>query len=65
MDNSFKGSNLELKEFLDFKAQQYEAAHFISSDPISLAHRFSQKEDIEIVAFLMATIAWARTAGLA
>jgi uncharacterized protein (TIGR02757 family) len=58
MDNSFKGSNLELKEFLDFKAQQYEAAHFISSDPISLAHRFSQKEDIEIVAFLMATIAW-------
>jgi uncharacterized protein (TIGR02757 family) len=58
MDNSFKSSSLELKEFLDFKAQQYEAAHFIESDPISLAHRFSQKEDIEIVAFLMATISW-------
>jgi uncharacterized protein (TIGR02757 family) len=58
MDNLFKGSSLELKEFLDFKAQQYEAAHFIESDPIALAHRFTQKEDIEIVAFLMATIAW-------
>ncbi len=58
MDNSFKGSTLELKEFLDFKAQQYEAAHFITTDPIALAHRFSQKEDIEIVAFLIATIAW-------
>lgn len=58
MDNSFKGSTLELKEFLDFKAQQYEATRFISTDPIALAHRFSQKEDIEIVAFLMATIAW-------
>lgn len=58
MDNSFKGSNQELKEFLDFKAQQYEAAHFIESDPISIVHRFSQKEDIEIIAFLMATIAW-------
>lgn len=48
----------ELKEFLDFKAKQYENPTFIATDPISLAHRFSQKEDIEIVAFLMATIAW-------
>lgn len=58
MDNSFKGSKQELKEFLDFKAKQYEAKDFISTDPIALAHRFTQKEDIEIVAFLMATIAW-------
>jgi uncharacterized protein (TIGR02757 family) len=58
MDNSFKGSLSELKEFLDFKAAQYEQAQFIATDPISLAHRYSKKEDIEIVAFLMATIAW-------
>jgi len=58
MDNSFKGSLIELKEFLDFKAAQYEQAQFIATDPISLAHRYSKKEDIEIVAFLMATIAW-------
>jgi uncharacterized protein (TIGR02757 family) len=58
MDNSFKGPAHELKEFLDFKAAQYEQAQFIATDPISLAHRYSKKEDIEIVAFLMATIAW-------
>ena len=48
----------ELKEFLDFKAQQYESPSFIATDPISLVHRFTRKEDIEIVAFLIATIAW-------
>lgn len=48
----------ELKAFLDFKAAQYESAAFISADPISLPHRFSKKEDIEIVGFLVATIAW-------
>jgi hypothetical protein len=58
MDNSFKNAPEELKDFLDFKAAQYEHPRFIETDPISLAHRFSQKEDIEIVAFLMATIAW-------
>ncbi len=48
----------ELKEFLDFKANQYESSEFIESDPIQIPHHFSQKEDIEITAFLMATIAW-------
>lgn len=48
----------ELKEFLDFKAEHYENPVFIESDPIQLPHRFSKKEDIEIVAFLVATIAW-------
>lgn len=48
----------ELKEFLDFKAEQYENPIFLESDPIQLPHRFSSKEDIEIVGFLVATIAW-------
>jgi uncharacterized protein (TIGR02757 family) len=55
---SFNGSKQELQEFLDFKAQQYEQPAFIATDPISLAHRFTQKEDIEIVAFFMAILAW-------
>lgn len=55
---SFSGSQKELQEFLDFKAQQYEQPAFIATDPISLAHRFTQKEDIEIVAFFMAILAW-------
>ena len=48
----------ELKEFLDFKAVEYNSPKFIESDPIQLPHRFSKKEDIEIVSFLVSTIAW-------
>jgi uncharacterized protein (TIGR02757 family) len=48
----------ELKEFLDFKAAQYESANFIETDPISIPHQFIQKEDIEIAALLVSTIAW-------
>ena len=48
----------ELKEFLDFKAEEYNSPKFIESDPIQLPHRFSKKEDIEIVSFLVSTIAW-------
>ncbi|MFN5911121.1 MAG: TIGR02757 family protein [Bacteroidota bacterium] len=48
----------ELKDFLDFKAAQYENPQFLSSDPIQIPHRYSKKEDIEIMALLTATIAW-------
>jgi uncharacterized protein (TIGR02757 family) len=48
----------ELKEFLDEKVIQYNNPKFIESDPIQIPHRFSSKEDIEISAFLTATIAW-------
>ena len=54
----------ELKEFLDFKAEQYENSAFIQSDPIQLPHRFEQKEDIEIVALLISTIAWGTRKGI-
>ncbi|HDZ14091.1 hypothetical protein LCGC14_1139300 [marine sediment metagenome] len=48
----------ELKEFLDSKVLQYEHPIFLESDPLQIPHRFSIKEDIEISAFLTATIAW-------
>jgi len=48
----------ELKEFLDAKAAQYEHPRFLESDPLQIPHRFSSKADIEISAFLTATIAW-------
>ena len=51
-------SKNELREYLDFKTQQYNTRDFIDSDPIKLPHRFTRKEDIEIVAFLVSTIAW-------
>jgi len=48
----------ELKQFLNEKALQYENPDFIPHDPIQIPHRFQLKEDIEIAAFLTATIAW-------
>jgi len=48
----------ELKEFLDEKADFYNQNTFIESDPISIPHSFSKKEDIEIIGFLVAIIAW-------
>ena len=48
----------ELKEFLDAKVEQYNNPKFLESDPLQVPHMFSKKEDIEISAFLTATIAW-------
>lgn len=48
----------ELKSFLDEKVELYNNPKFIESDPIQIPHQFSSKEDIEIAAFLSATIAW-------
>lgn len=48
----------ELKEFLDFTVDKYNTPQFIEPDPISIPHRYSLKEDIEISGFLVATIAW-------
>jgi uncharacterized protein (TIGR02757 family) len=48
----------ELKEFLEEKYDKYNRIDFIGSDPISIPHQFTKKEDIEIAGFLAATIAW-------
>jgi uncharacterized protein (TIGR02757 family) len=49
-----------LKEFLEEKVSQYNRPSFIESDPVSIPHHFSRKEDIEISGFLTATIAWGK-----
>ena len=48
----------DLKIFLDEKVIQYNRPTFLDSDPIQIPHSFTLKEDIEISAFLTATIAW-------
>ncbi|MCQ2229412.1 MAG: TIGR02757 family protein [Bacteroidales bacterium] len=48
----------ELKDFLDEKTAQYQTHGFIADDPVSIPHRFSRKEDIEIAGVLASTIAW-------
>lgn len=47
-----------LKEFLDSKVAQYNRPDFIENDPVSIPHLFSQKQDIEIMGFWAATLAW-------
>ncbi len=48
----------DLKAFLDEKGAAYNRSAFIASDPVKVPRRFIQKENIEIAAFLTATIAW-------
>ncbi|HZK08435.1 MAG TPA: TIGR02757 family protein [Bacteroidales bacterium] len=47
-----------LKAFLDQKAAQYNSHAFIATDPVSVPHLFSRKEDIEIAGLFAATLAW-------
>ena len=39
-------------------AERYAGPDFIEADPISIPHRYTQKEDIEIAAFCTALISW-------
>lgn len=47
-----------IKDFLDEKVIQYNQPGFITLDPISIPHRFSKKQDIEISGFFAAILAW-------
>ena len=51
-------NKIDLQDFLNTKVLQYEHPQFLETDPIQIPHRFSLKEDVEISAFLTATIAW-------
>lgn len=48
----------QLSELLNEKVELYNSLSFIESDPVSVPHRYTRKEDIEIAGFLAATIAW-------
>lgn len=47
-----------LKSFLDSKVNQYNRPEFIKNDPVSIPHRFSKPQDIEIMGFWAAVLAW-------
>ncbi|AQG82263.1 hypothetical protein AWR27_02035 [Spirosoma montaniterrae] len=51
-------SQQSVKEFLDAKADQYNQPSFIEHDPISIPHRFTRRQDIEIMGFWAAVLAW-------
>ncbi|MCX6252680.1 MAG: TIGR02757 family protein [Bacteroidetes bacterium] len=54
----------ELFDFLEEKYLQYNNAAFIDTDPVSIPHLFSRKEDIEISGFLTAILSWGNRAGI-
>lgn len=47
-----------LIKLLQQKAAQYNHPDFIKADPISIPHRFSKQQDIEIASFFAAILAW-------
>lgn len=54
----------DVKIFLDKKFEQYNNPSFIETDPVQIPHQFTRDEDIEIAAFLTATIAWGRRSSI-
>jgi uncharacterized protein (TIGR02757 family) len=48
----------ELRAFLDRKVAEYNQPSFIPGDPISIPHRYTQKQDIEIAGFFAAIFSW-------
>lgn len=55
---SDKMNRIALKNLLDRKVVEYNNERFIMRDPVSIPHRFTVKQDIEIAAFFAATFAW-------
>lgn len=47
-----------MKAFLDSKVDQYNRKDFIENDPILIPHQYSLKQDIEIMGFFAAILAW-------
>lgn len=47
-----------LKAFFDKKVEEYNQPFFINTDPVSIPHLFSKKQDIEIAGFFAAIFAW-------
>jgi uncharacterized protein (TIGR02757 family) len=50
----------QLSDLLNEKCDRYNRPEFIESDPVSVPHLFSVKENIELAGFLTATISWGR-----
>ena len=49
---------IDIKSFLDAKVAQYNRSEFIKNDPVCIPHLFNKKQDIEIMGFWAATLAW-------
>lgn len=55
---SFASVENNLLHFLNRKVKEYNTVDFIANDPVSIPHRFSKKQDIEIAGFFASIFAW-------
>ncbi|PWH87127.1 TIGR02757 family protein [Brumimicrobium oceani] len=60
MEDSFNLDFKEIKDLLNVKVEQFNTVDFIKDDPVLLPHRFRKKQDIEIIGFIVALIAWGK-----
>ena len=54
------GLSPQLQTWLNEQVERHNQPRFIPDDPISLPHQFSQLQDIEIIGFWVAMLAWGR-----
>ncbi|MCD7971073.1 MAG: TIGR02757 family protein [Candidatus Azobacteroides sp.] len=53
-------SEEEIKELLDTMAARFNTPEFIETDPIQFPRKYTLRQDIEVSAFLTATITWGK-----
>lgn len=53
-----KNNLQQIKALLDDRVEKYNQPDFIPNDPVSIPHRFTKKQDIEISGFFAAILAW-------
>lgn len=53
-----KMADFNIQDFLDKKVEQFNVVGFIPNDPICIPHLFTKKQDIEIMGFFAAILAW-------
>ena len=58
IDFDFKNAPDDIRRLLDEQVIRINRPEFIKDDPVQFPHRFSDIRDIEITAFLSASIAW-------
>ena len=49
---------IDIKKFLEQKVGEFNQPAFIEQDPICIPHLFSAKQDIEVMGFFAAILAW-------
>tara|TARA_Y100000031_G_C8035053_1_gene298947 strand:+ start:459 stop:641 length:183 start_codon:yes stop_codon:yes gene_type:complete len=44
---------IKIKNLLESELERFDSESFITNDPVSIPHRFTEKQDIEITGFFL------------